>query len=73
MQVSLSDQFQMPPDCELFSAVYWVYSPHKLNKPSLLRYSTVLYSPCSDKQCAQFAVVSTKCTSHKELLYMFRL
>ena len=30
VQVSLSGQFQMPPDCELFSALYWVYSPHKL-------------------------------------------
>jgi len=33
VQVSLSGQFQMPPDCELFSAVYLVYSPHKLTKP----------------------------------------
>jgi len=33
VQVSLSGQFQMPPDCELLSAVYRVYSPHKFTKP----------------------------------------
>ena len=33
VQVSLSGQFQMPPECELFSAVYRVYSPHKFTNP----------------------------------------
>ena len=41
VQVSLSGQFQMPPDCELLSAVYWVYSPNKFTKP-LLNRSKVL-------------------------------
>jgi len=57
----MSGQFQTPPDCELFSAVYLVYSPHKFTKPL-----TVEIQQCailsSDKQCAQFALVSTKCT-----------
>jgi len=54
----MSGQFQMPPECELFSAVYLVYSPHKFTK-SL----TVEIQPCavlsSDKQCTQFAFIST--------------
>ena len=48
----LSGQFQMPPDCELFSAVYWVYSPHKFTKPLTVetQHCAVL---SSDQQCAQ--------------------
>jgi len=71
VQVSLSGQFQMPPDYELLSAVCWVYSPHKFTKPL-----TVEIQHCgalsSDLQCAQLAFVSTKCTQ-KELPYAFKL
>ena len=61
----------MPPDCELISAVYWVYSPHKFTKPLTLeiQHCAVL---SSDQQCSQLAFVSTKCTQ-KELPYMFRM
>ena len=34
VQVSLSGPFQMPSNCELVSAVYWVSSPHKFMKPT---------------------------------------
>ena len=71
VQVSLSGQFQMPPDCELLSAVYWVYSPHKFTKPLTveIQHCAVL---SSDQQCSQLAFVSTKCTQ-KELPYMFKM
>ena len=70
VQVSLSGQFQMPPDCELISAVYWVFSPHKFTKPLTveIQHCAVL---SSDQQCLQLAFVSTKCTQ-KELPYMFK-
>ena len=70
VQVSLSGQFQMPPDSELVSAVYWVYSPHKFIKPLTveIQHCAVL---SSDQQCAQLAFVSTKCTQ-KELPYVFK-
>ena len=71
VQVSLSGQFQMPPDCELLSAVYWVYSPHKFTKPLTveIQHCAVL---SSDQQCAKLTFVSTKCTQ-KELPYLFKL
>ena len=70
VQVSLSGQFRMPPDCELISAVYWVYSPHKFTKPLTveIQHCAVL---SSDQQCSQLTFVSTKCTQ-KELPYMFK-
>ena len=60
----------MPPDCELISAVYWVYSPHKFTKPLTveIQHCAVL---SNDQQCSQLAFVSTKCTQ-KELPYSFR-
>ena len=66
----MSGQFQIPPDSELFSAVYLVYSPYKLTKPLTveIQHCAIL---SSDKQCAQFAFVSTKYTIKK--LDMFRL
>jgi len=53
VQVSLSGQLQMPPNCELFSALYLVYSPHKFTKPLNIQtqHCAVL---SSDKQCTQF-------------------
>ena len=71
VQVSLSGQFQMPPDCEFISAVYWVYSPHNFTKPLTveIQHCAVL---SSDQQCSQLTFVSTKCTQ-KELPYMFRM
>ena len=71
VRVSLSGQFQMPPDCELLSAVYWVYSPHTFIKPLTIeiQHSAVLSSA---QQCSQLTFVSTKCTQ-KELPYVFKL
>ena len=71
IQVSLSGQFQMPPDCELLSAVYWVYSPHKFTKPLTveIQHCAVL---SSDQQSSELSFVSTKCTQ-KELPYIFKL
>ena len=71
VKVSLSGQFQMPPDCELLSAVYWVYTSHKFIKPLTveIQHCAVL---SSDQQCSQLAFVSTKCTQ-KELPYLFRI
>ena len=71
VQVSLSGQFQMPPDCELLSAVYWVYSPHKFTKPLSveIQHCAVL---SSDQQSSELSFVSTKCTQ-KELPYVFKL
>ena len=70
VQVSLSGHFQMPPDCELLSAVYRVYSPHKFTKPLTveIQHCAVL---SSDQQCTQLTFVSTKCTQ-KELPYIFK-
>ena len=70
VQVSLSGSFQMPSNCELASAVYWVSSPHKFIKPM-----TVEIQHCaalsSSEQCSQLTFVHTKCTQ-KELPYIFK-
>ena len=70
VQVSLSGLFQMPSNCELVSAVYWVSSPHKFRKPV-----TVEIQHCAalsnHKQCSQLTFVHTKCTQ-KELPYIFK-
>ena len=70
VRVSLSGQFQMPPNSELLSAVYWVSSPYKFMKPI-----TVEIQHCaalsSNKQCSQLKFVHTKCTQ-KELPYIFK-
>ena len=70
VQVSLSGQFQMPSNCELVSAVYWVSCPHKFMKhvEVEIQHCTVL---SSDKQCAQLTFVHTKHTQ-KELPYLFQ-
>ena len=69
VRVSLSGQFQMPSNCELVSAVYWVSSPYKFMKPI-----TVEIQHCaalsSSKQCSQLTFVHTKCTQ-KKLPYIF--
>ena len=70
VQVCLSGPFQMPFNCELVSAVYWVSSPHKFIKPL-----TVEIQHCAalsnDKQCSQLTFVHTKCTQ-EELPYIFK-
>ena len=69
VQVSLSGQFQLPTDCELVSAVYWVSCPHKFTR-SLdveIQHCAAL---SSDEQCEQLTFVQTKCTQ-KELPYTF--
>ena len=70
VQVSLSGPFQMPFNCELASAVYWVSNPHKIIKPI-----TVEIQHCaalsSSEQCSQLTFVHTKCTQ-KELPYIFK-
>ena len=69
VRVSLSGQFQIPSNCELVSAVYWVSSPHKFMKAI-----TVEIQHCaalsSDEQSRQLTFVHTKCTQ-KELPYVF--
>ena len=61
----------MPPDCELLSAVYWVYSPHKFTKPLTveIQHCAVL---SSDQQSLELSFISTKCTQ-KELPYVFKV
>ena len=61
----------MPPDCELLSAVYWVYSPHKFTKPLTveIQHCAVL---SSDQKCSELSFISTKCTQ-KELPYVFKV
>ena len=61
VKVSLSGRFQMPPDYELLSAVYWVYCSNKFTKPLTLeiQHCAVL---SSDQQCSELSFVSTKCT-----------
>ena len=70
VRVSLSGQFQLPTNCELISAVYWVSSPHKFIKPI-----TVEIQHCaalsSDEQSEQLTFIHTKCTQ-KELPYVFK-
>ena len=69
VRVSLSGQFQLPTDCELVSAVYWVSCPHKFTKPLVaeIQHCAAL---SSDKQCEQLTFVRTMCTQ-KELPYTF--
>ena len=71
VRVSLSGQFQLPTDCELISAVYWVSStcPHKFTKPLVVEIQHCA-ALSSDEQCEQLTFVRTKCTQ-KELPYTF--
>ena len=70
VQVSLSGPFQMPSNCELVSAVYWVSSPHKFTKPIIVEIQHCA-ALSNDKQCSQLTFVHTKCTQ-KELPYIFK-
>ena len=72
VRVSLSGQFQLPTDCELISAVYWVSStsPHKFTKPLVVEIQHCA-ALSSDEQCEQLTFVRTKCTQ-KELPYIFK-
>ena len=69
VRVSLSGPFQIPPNSELLSAVYWISTPHKFAKPI-----TVEIQHCaalsSDEQCSKLTFVHTKCTQ-KNLPYTF--
>ena len=69
VQVSLSGQFQLPIDCELVSAVYWVSCPHKFTKPLVVEIQHCA-ALSSDEQCEQLTFVRTMCTQ-KELPYTF--
>ena len=71
VRVSLSGQFQMPTDCELISAVYWVSStcPNKFTKPLVVEIQHCA-ALSSDEQCEQLTFVRTMCTQ-KELPYTF--
>ena len=70
VQVSLSGPFQMPSNCELVSAVYWVSSPHKFRKPVNVEIQHCA-ALSNDKQCSQLTFVHTKC-AQKELPYIFK-
>ena len=69
VRVSLSGPFQIPSNSELYSAVYWISSPHKFAEPI-----TVEIQHCaalsSDEQCSKLTFVHTKCTQ-KNLPYIF--
>ena len=69
VRVSLSGQFQLPSECELVSAVYWVSSPHKFTKPLVVEIQHCA-ALSSDERCEQLTFVRTKCTQ-KELPYTF--
>ena len=71
VRVSLSGQFQLPTDCELISAVYWVSStcPKKFTKPLVVEIQHCA-ALSSDEQCEQLTFVRTMCTQ-KELPYTF--
>ena len=69
VRVSLSGQFQLPADCELVSAVYWVSCPHKFTR-SLVVEIQHCAALSSDEQCEQLTFVHTMCTQ-KELPYTF--
>ena len=69
VRVSLSGQFQLPTDCELISAVYWVSCPHKFTKPLVVEIQHCA-ALSSDNQCEQLTFVRTMCTQ-KELPYTF--
>ena len=70
VQVSLSGPFQMPFNSELLSAVYWVSSPHKFEKPITveIQHCAVL---SSDEQCSKMTFVRTNCTQ-KQLPFTFK-
>ena len=69
VRVSLSGQFQLPIDCELISAVYWLSCPHKFTKPLVVEIQHCA-ALSSDEQCEQLTFVRTMCTQ-KELPYTF--
>ena len=70
VRVSLSGPFQIPFSSELLSAIHWISSPHKFEKPITVKiqHCAVL---SSDKQCSKLTFVCTKCTQ-KELPYTFK-
>ena len=69
VRVSLSGLFQLPSECELVSAVYWVSCTHKFTKPLVVEIQHCA-AISSDEQCEQLTFVRTKCTQ-KELPYTF--
>jgi len=71
VQVSLSGQFQMPPDCELVSAVYWVYSSLKFTRPLTVEIQHCVTSS-TGIQSSELTFVYTKC-NQKELPYTFKM
>ena len=69
VRVSLSGHFQLPSECELVSAVYWVSCTHKFTEPLVVEVQHCA-ALSSDEQCEQLTFVRTKCTQ-KELPYTF--
>ena len=65
----MSGQFQLPSECELVSAVYWVSCLHKFTKPLIVEIQHCA-ALSSDEQCGQLTFIHTKCTQ-KELPYTF--
>ena len=70
VRVSLSGRFQLPTNCELVSAVYWVSSPHKFTKALVVEIQHCA-ALSNDEQCEQLIFVRTMCTQ-KELPYTFK-
>ena len=70
VRVSLSGPFQIPFNSDLLSAVYWISSSHKFEKPITVKiqHCAVL---SSDQQCSKLTFVRTKCTQ-KEGPYKFK-
>ncbi len=68
--VSLSGQFELPADSQLVSAVYWLRSSVKLEKPVVLDMEHCV-SLTDPSHCSQLSFVITQC-NQKELPYKFR-
>ncbi len=68
--VTLSGQFELPADSQLVSAVYWLRSSVKLEKPVVLEMEHCV-SLTDPSHCSQLSFVITQC-NQKELPYKFR-
>ncbi len=68
--VSLSGQFELPADSQLVSAVFWLQSSVKLEKPVVIEMEHCV-SLTDPSHCSQLSFVITQC-HQKELPYSFR-
>ena len=71
IQATTSGQYELPPDVELVSGIYWISFPKQLLKPATLSLQHCCFLENSE-QVSSLQFVTAKCTQ-KKLPYKFEL